>query len=113
MRARAYCAHPSIRDLWALRCMSRCPVQVDSLKRDSQCLSPQASLVLIYRPTASDTLRTFGEEPTNFEAWTSEEDDTRAGTSSPNFHTTPTRGRLSSRQIKRASLAYTVGLQRY
>ncbi|GFU39615.1 uncharacterized protein TNCV_1793451 [Trichonephila clavipes] len=51
-RARAYCAHPSIRDHWALRCMSRCSDQVVSLKRDSQCLIPQASLVLIYRPTA-------------------------------------------------------------
>ncbi|GFX14786.1 hypothetical protein TNCV_1485291 [Trichonephila clavipes] len=24
MRARAYCAHPSILDHWALRCISRC-----------------------------------------------------------------------------------------
>ncbi|GFV77461.1 uncharacterized protein TNCV_1069901 [Trichonephila clavipes] len=52
MRARAYCAHPSIRDIWALRYMSRCLDQVVSLKRDPQCLSPQESLVLIYRPTA-------------------------------------------------------------
>ncbi|GFV62216.1 uncharacterized protein TNCV_2034941 [Trichonephila clavipes] len=28
MRARAYCAHPSIRDHWALRCLSRCLDQV-------------------------------------------------------------------------------------
>ncbi|GFU09202.1 retrovirus-related Pol polyprotein from transposon 297 [Trichonephila clavipes] len=27
MRARAYCTHPSIRDHWELRCMSRCPDQ--------------------------------------------------------------------------------------
>ncbi|GFW36123.1 hypothetical protein TNCV_4929861 [Trichonephila clavipes] len=40
MRARAYCAHPSIRGHWALRSISRCPDQVVSL-----CLSPQASLV--------------------------------------------------------------------
>ncbi|GFT30456.1 hypothetical protein TNCV_2377441 [Trichonephila clavipes] len=52
MRPGAYCAHSSIRDHWALRCMSRCPEQVVSLKRDSQCLSPQESLVLIYPPTA-------------------------------------------------------------
>ncbi|GFX33861.1 uncharacterized protein TNCV_3962701 [Trichonephila clavipes] len=52
MRVRAYCAHPSIRDHWVLRCRSRCPDQMVSLKRDSQCLSPQASLVLMYRPTA-------------------------------------------------------------
>ncbi|GFW12324.1 hypothetical protein TNCV_815791 [Trichonephila clavipes] len=32
--------------------MSRCPDQVVSLKRDTECLSPQASLVLIYRSTA-------------------------------------------------------------
>ncbi|GFW08748.1 hypothetical protein TNCV_4299211 [Trichonephila clavipes] len=43
MRARTYCAQPSIRDHWALRCMSRCPDQVVSLKRDPQCLSPQAT----------------------------------------------------------------------
>ncbi|GFT74134.1 hypothetical protein TNCV_3708361 [Trichonephila clavipes] len=34
MRARAYCAHPSIRYYWALRCMGRCPDQVVSLKQD-------------------------------------------------------------------------------
>ncbi|PRD27799.1 UNVERIFIED_CONTAM: hypothetical protein NCL1_34362 [Trichonephila clavipes] len=32
---------------------------------------------------------------------------------SPNYHTTPTGGRLSSRQILRASLPYTAGLQWY
>ncbi|GFT07661.1 putative endonuclease-reverse transcriptase [Trichonephila clavipes] len=31
MRARAYCAHPSIRDHWELRYMSRSPDQVVSL----------------------------------------------------------------------------------
>ncbi|GFW55933.1 uncharacterized protein TNCV_4390741 [Trichonephila clavipes] len=45
MRANGYCAHQSIRDYWALRSLSRCPDQVVSLKRDPQCLSPQASLV--------------------------------------------------------------------
>ncbi|GFX12268.1 hypothetical protein TNCV_63141 [Trichonephila clavipes] len=34
MRDRAYCAHSSIQDPWVLRCMSRCPDQVVSLKRD-------------------------------------------------------------------------------
>ncbi|GFW34209.1 hypothetical protein TNCV_384251 [Trichonephila clavipes] len=52
MRARAYCAHPRIRDHWVIRCMSRSPDQVLSLRRDPQFLSPQASLVHIYRPTA-------------------------------------------------------------
>ncbi|GFT02686.1 hypothetical protein TNCV_829541 [Trichonephila clavipes] len=47
MRARVYCAHLSIRDHWALRCMSRCTDQVVRLKRDAQGLSPQASLALI------------------------------------------------------------------
>ncbi|GFT95942.1 transposable element Tcb1 transposase [Trichonephila clavipes] len=51
MRARVHCVHPSTRDHWSLRYKSRCPDQVVSLKRDPQCLSPQASLVLIYRPT--------------------------------------------------------------
>ncbi|GFW92583.1 hypothetical protein TNCV_519001 [Trichonephila clavipes] len=32
--------------------MSRCPDQVVSQKRYPQCSSPQASLVLIHRPTA-------------------------------------------------------------
>ncbi|GFX98137.1 hypothetical protein TNCV_4907821 [Trichonephila clavipes] len=50
MRARNYYAHPNIRDHRALRCMSRCPDLVVCLKRDLQCLRPQASLVLIYRP---------------------------------------------------------------
>ncbi|GFW25052.1 hypothetical protein TNCV_3155551 [Trichonephila clavipes] len=53
MSARAYCDRPSIRDHWTLRCMSRCPDQVVSVKRDLQCLRLQASLVLIYGHTAS------------------------------------------------------------
>ncbi|GFU92593.1 hypothetical protein TNCV_4795211 [Trichonephila clavipes] len=44
MRARAYCAHTNICDHWALRCVTRCPDQVASLKQDPQCLSPQASI---------------------------------------------------------------------
>ncbi|GFV91002.1 hypothetical protein TNCV_1248881 [Trichonephila clavipes] len=68
MRAKAYSAHPSIHDHWALRCMSICLKQVVSLKLDPQCLSPQASLVLIYRPTtvgikADSTLPNPGIEP--------------------------------------------------
>ncbi|GFV56777.1 hypothetical protein TNCV_153191 [Trichonephila clavipes] len=53
------------------------------------------------------------QRPRNFEPWSSDEDDTGAGTLSPNFHTTPTRGRLCSRQIQRASLPYTAGLYWY
>ncbi|GFX31393.1 hypothetical protein TNCV_2062091 [Trichonephila clavipes] len=32
MRARAYCAHLSIRGHWELRCMRKCPDQMVSLK---------------------------------------------------------------------------------
>ncbi|GFW94331.1 hypothetical protein TNCV_1432661 [Trichonephila clavipes] len=50
MGDRDYCAHPSTRDHWALRCMSRCPDQLISLKRDFQCLSPQANLYSFIDP---------------------------------------------------------------
>ncbi|GFV50422.1 hypothetical protein TNCV_3336121 [Trichonephila clavipes] len=53
MRARNYCAHHNTRDHWTLRCMNRCPDLVVSLKRDLQCLRPEASLVLIYRPNVA------------------------------------------------------------
>ncbi|GFS75823.1 hypothetical protein TNCV_4665001 [Trichonephila clavipes] len=59
MRAKAYCAHLSIRNHWTLRCMSRCSDQVVSLKRKPPVFSPQASLVLIYRPTAQPKDRTL------------------------------------------------------
>ncbi|GFW62116.1 hypothetical protein TNCV_1685471 [Trichonephila clavipes] len=52
MRVRDYSAHPSIRDHWALRCMSRFPDQVVSLKRDSPVFKFQASFALIYRSHA-------------------------------------------------------------
>ncbi|GFX36745.1 hypothetical protein TNCV_4826951 [Trichonephila clavipes] len=41
MRARAYCAHLSMCDLWALRYMSRCPNQVVNLKRDLNAKVPK------------------------------------------------------------------------
>ncbi|GFV15220.1 hypothetical protein TNCV_4650521 [Trichonephila clavipes] len=53
MRARNYRAYPNIRDHWTLRCMNRCPDLMVCLKRDLQCLRPQASLVLIYRPNVA------------------------------------------------------------
>ncbi|GFV96256.1 hypothetical protein TNCV_2812331 [Trichonephila clavipes] len=53
MRPRNYYAHPNIRDHWALRCMNRCPDLVVCLKRDLQCLRPQASLVLINQPNVA------------------------------------------------------------
>ncbi|GFV70824.1 hypothetical protein TNCV_2818571 [Trichonephila clavipes] len=49
MRARNYCAHHNTRDHWTLRCMNRCPDLEVCLKRDLQCLRPEASLVLIFR----------------------------------------------------------------
>ncbi|GFT52823.1 hypothetical protein TNCV_206481 [Trichonephila clavipes] len=58
MRTRDYCAHPSIRGRWAMRCLSRCPDKVFSMKRDPQCLSPQAILALICQSTAED----FGKQ---------------------------------------------------
>ncbi|GBL85747.1 hypothetical protein AVEN_193192-1 [Araneus ventricosus] len=36
----------------------------------------------------------FCDGPRNFEPWSDNEDDTSAGTPSPNFHATPTEGRL-------------------
>ncbi|GFX97800.1 hypothetical protein TNCV_456791 [Trichonephila clavipes] len=53
MRAWNYYAHHNLRDHWALRYMNRSPDLVLCLKRDLQCLRPQASLVLIYRPNAA------------------------------------------------------------
>ncbi|GFU08808.1 hypothetical protein TNCV_991521 [Trichonephila clavipes] len=53
MRARNYCAHHNTRDHWTLRCINRCPDLVVCLKRDLQCLRPEASLVLTYRPTTA------------------------------------------------------------
>ncbi|GBO34291.1 hypothetical protein AVEN_32896-1 [Araneus ventricosus] len=38
----------------------------------------------------------FWDGPRNFEPWSDDEDDTRAGTPSPNFHTTPTEGCLAT-----------------
>ncbi|GFW67403.1 hypothetical protein TNCV_3390741 [Trichonephila clavipes] len=44
-------------------------------------------------------MRAFGYGPRHFEPWSSVVDVNRAGTLSPNYHTTQTGGRLSSRQI--------------
>ncbi|GFW19654.1 hypothetical protein TNCV_1605451 [Trichonephila clavipes] len=41
-------------------------------------------------------MRAFCDGPRHFEPWSSDEDDTEL---TPNYHITPTRGRLSSRQI--------------
>ncbi|GFX95059.1 hypothetical protein TNCV_3605181 [Trichonephila clavipes] len=41
----------------------------------------------------------FDDGPCHFEPWSSDVDDTCAGTPSPNYHTTPTGGGFSSRQI--------------
>ncbi|GFV50194.1 hypothetical protein TNCV_621071 [Trichonephila clavipes] len=55
MKARTYCALPSTPDHWALRCMNKCSDRAVSPKQDAQCLSPQASLILVYRATARDS----------------------------------------------------------
>ncbi|GFW09124.1 hypothetical protein TNCV_315351 [Trichonephila clavipes] len=43
--------------------------------------------------------RAFGDGPRNFEPWSGDVDDTSADILSPNYHTTPSGGRFSSRQI--------------
>ncbi|GFV72367.1 hypothetical protein TNCV_638291 [Trichonephila clavipes] len=53
INARNYYAHTNISDHWALWYMNRCPDLVFCLKRDIQCLRPQASLVLNYRPNVA------------------------------------------------------------
>ncbi|GFV30963.1 hypothetical protein TNCV_4013971 [Trichonephila clavipes] len=54
MRARAYCALPSIQDHWELRCITRC-LDLGGLSeaRLPVFKFPQASLVLIYQPPES------------------------------------------------------------
>ncbi|GFU86250.1 hypothetical protein TNCV_369061 [Trichonephila clavipes] len=54
--------------------------------------------------------RAFSDGPRNFEPLSSDDDHTRADIPSPKYHATPTGGHLSSRQIKRASCPYTMGL---
>ncbi|GFU42513.1 hypothetical protein TNCV_4556331 [Trichonephila clavipes] len=56
--------------------------------------------------------RTFSDGPRNFEPWLNLIPPELPPTS-PNYHTKPTGGRLSSRKIKRASLPYTADLHRY
>ncbi|GBN42088.1 hypothetical protein AVEN_25751-1 [Araneus ventricosus] len=46
------------------------------------------------RSNIEATRRLFWDGPRHFEPWLDDEDDTRDGTPSPNFHTTPTGGRL-------------------
>ncbi|GFW14059.1 hypothetical protein TNCV_3546481 [Trichonephila clavipes] len=59
---------------------------------------PQGYIQSIFDSIPSYT-RAFGDGPRNFEPWSSDVDDTLAVTPSPNYHTTPTGGRFSSRQI--------------
>ncbi|GFU60732.1 hypothetical protein TNCV_2754821 [Trichonephila clavipes] len=54
----------------------------------------------------------FGYGPRNFEPWSSHENAPELPHPSPNYPTSPTGGHLSFRQIYRASLPYTMGLQR-
>ncbi|GFU64846.1 hypothetical protein TNCV_784971 [Trichonephila clavipes] len=72
MRAKAYRAHPSIRDHWVLRCMSRCPYQGASLKRDRQGLSPQASRGRVH--TAKGGVHELGKSLSSGTPLKSEED---------------------------------------
>ncbi|GFS95086.1 hypothetical protein TNCV_2704491 [Trichonephila clavipes] len=62
MRVKAYYAHLSIRDHWALRYMSRCPDQVVSLKRNPHLVPKSAALTTIHeRYPYQDWLRVFAD----------------------------------------------------
>ncbi|GFW71649.1 hypothetical protein TNCV_2548621 [Trichonephila clavipes] len=50
-------------------------------------------------PALKTYMMAFGDGPRNSEPWSSDVDDTGAGTPSSNYHTTPTGGRFSSWQI--------------
>ncbi|GFU86568.1 hypothetical protein TNCV_4480041 [Trichonephila clavipes] len=58
--------------------------------------------------TSSNYSRAYGDGPRNFEQRSSVDDETRAGTPSPNYHTNG--GCLNSRQILLVSFPYTAGL---
>ncbi|GFU61741.1 hypothetical protein TNCV_4612191 [Trichonephila clavipes] len=98
--------------------MNRCPDLVVCLKRDLQCLRPEASLVLIYRPNVAgmkgrvDLAQPVNRTPDLWSTrgllatdhvilnhgqvtWTAPE----LASPSPNYPTTPTGRRFSSRQI--------------
>ncbi|GBL75401.1 hypothetical protein AVEN_194593-1 [Araneus ventricosus] len=50
----------------------------------------------LYYVKKKATCGLFWDGPPNFEPWSDDEDDTWAGTSSPNFHSTPTGERLAT-----------------
>ncbi|GFW89105.1 hypothetical protein TNCV_2685391 [Trichonephila clavipes] len=68
------------------------PLRHGNTLNSRQATSPFVRLVEGYT-------RTFGDGPCNLEPCSSDEDDTSARTPSPNYHTTPTEERLSSRQM--------------
>ncbi|GFT16504.1 hypothetical protein TNCV_281371 [Trichonephila clavipes] len=80
-----------------------------STAEDPQCREGRCALNLLKRPPVGGKIkrgilaggytRAFGDGPRNFEPWSNDVDDTRAGTLSSNYHTTPMGGRFSSRQI--------------
>ncbi|GFW86981.1 uncharacterized protein TNCV_1383971 [Trichonephila clavipes] len=64
MRVKACCAHPSIRDHWALRCMGRCPDQVDSLNcRTSKWESKTRDGVLLVSTHATNLEENIKQQP--------------------------------------------------
>ncbi|GBN15459.1 hypothetical protein AVEN_133020-1 [Araneus ventricosus] len=72
-------------------------------------------IALLLTPANSIFVITRGliwDETHNFEPRSEEEDDTRAGTPHPNFHTTPTEGRLATTyDLTCSRTAYTADLQ--
>ncbi|GFU31922.1 hypothetical protein TNCV_1111711 [Trichonephila clavipes] len=59
MRGKAYCAHPSIRHHWALRCMSRCPYQLVSLKEKRLAESKKEDMTPKLHPKTGQTQETI------------------------------------------------------
>ncbi|GFU26091.1 hypothetical protein TNCV_5105481 [Trichonephila clavipes] len=74
----------------------KCLVRFASKSRCSQTFLPHRPFAMFF---GLGYTRAFGNGPRNFEPWSSDMDDTCPGTPSPNYHTTPTGGRFSSRQI--------------
>ncbi|GFV66570.1 hypothetical protein TNCV_3894611 [Trichonephila clavipes] len=75
--------------LWIKR--YRAPVPVYPLERVPRALEGLELLSDINVALFSYTWA-FGDGPRNFEPWSSDVDDTRDGTPSPTYHTTPTEG---------------------
>ncbi|GFW99062.1 hypothetical protein TNCV_3008321 [Trichonephila clavipes] len=68
---------------------TKCDGRRDLWSHDSRQGHPPHVSMLIWLQCYT---RAFGDGPRNFEPWSSDVDDTSAGTPSPNYHITPTGG---------------------